>query len=125
MSYWQTNFDEVKEAYRPVFEVLEKAFSEFEIDYYLIGAQSRDVWTHHLDLNTRATKDIDYSVYIGNYEEWNELNEYLLNEGFNRDEKQPYRFYYKGFTIDLLPFGGIEENGEVILKNPATVFSIS
>ena len=124
MSYWQTNFDEVKEAYSPVFGILEKAFSKFGIDYYLIGAKSRDVWTHHLNLNARVTRDIDYSVYIGNYEEWNELNEYLLNEGFNRDEKQPYRFYYKGFTIDLLPFGGIEENGEVILKNPTTELSV-
>ena len=124
MSYWQTNFDEVKEAYSPVFEVLEKAFSEFGIDYYLIGAQARDVWTHHLNLNARVTRDIDYSVYIGNYEEWNALNEYLLAEGFSRDGNQPYRFYYKGFTIDLLPFGGIEENGEVILKNPTTELSV-
>lgn len=75
-------------------------------------------------MNVRATRDIDYSVYIGNYEEWNELNEYLLNEGFNRDEEQPYRFYYKVFTIDLLPFGGIEKNGEVVLKNPTIELSI-
>jgi len=61
---------------------------------------------------------------MGNYEEWNELNEYLLAEGFSRDKNQPYRFYYKGFSIDLLPFGGIEKNGEVILKNPTTELSV-
>jgi hypothetical protein len=64
MSYWQINFDKVKAQYHLVFEVLEKAFTKFEIDFYLIDAQSRDVWTNHLPIDKRITRDIDYSVYI-------------------------------------------------------------
>ena len=125
MSYWQTNFDKVKEQYHLVFEVLEKAFEKFEIDFYLIGAQSRDVWTNHLPIDKRITRDIDYSVYIANYKIWDQLNEYLINEeGFKRDEKEPYRIYFKGDIIDLIPFGGIEKNGKVILQNPPMELSV-
>lgn len=72
----------------------------------------------------RTTRDIDYCVYVKDYETWLLLNEYLINEeGFKRDAKEPYRFYY-GETVDLMPFGGIEQNGEVILGNPATKLSV-
>ena len=121
---YKTNFDEVKEVYKGIFDALEKALIKFDIDYYLIGAQSRDVWTNHLNLDKRTTRDIDYCVYVKDFATWNMLTEYLINEeGFKRDEKKPYRFYYEGI-VDLIPFGGIEENGEVILNNPTTELSV-
>ena len=40
---YKTNFDEVKEVYKGIFDALEKALIKFEIDYYLIEAQSTDV----------------------------------------------------------------------------------
>lgn len=121
---YKTNFDEVKEVYKGIFNALERALMKFEIDYYLIGAQSRDVWTNHLDLVKRTTRDIDYCVYVNDLETWNKLTEYLINgEGFKRDKKKPYRFHYEGM-VDLIPFGGIEENGEVILNNPKTELSV-
>ncbi len=50
---------------------------------------------------------------------WNQLNDHLLeHEGFRRDEKLPHRFYKGGEMMDLIPFGGMEENGEVVLDNP-------
>ncbi len=124
INIYRTNFEEIKEAYKGIFEALERAFKKFEINYYLIGAQSRDVWISHLHLEKRTTRDIDYCVYVKDYATWNMLNEYLINEeGFQRDEKEPYRFYYGGI-VDLIPFGGIEENGEVILDNPTTELSV-
>lgn len=121
---YKTNFDEVREVYKGIFDALERALIKFEIDYYLIGAQSRDVWTNHLNLDKRTTRDIDYCVYVNDLETWNNLTEYLINEeGFKRDEKEPYRFYYNRI-VDLIPFGGIEENGEVILTNPTTELSV-
>lgn len=35
----------------------------------------------------------------------------------------PYRFYH-GTIVDLIPFGGIEQDGEVILDNPPTELSV-
>ncbi len=121
---YRTNFERIKESYQHIFEALERAFRKFDIDYYLIGAQSRDVWTNHLNLDKRITRDIDYSVFINDRESWNNLTDYLVNmEHFKRDVKEPYRFYFNGI-VDLIPFGGIEQNGEVVLDNPRTELSV-
>ncbi|MEI6949656.1 hypothetical protein V9K67_20885 [Paraflavisolibacter sp. H34] len=77
-----------------------------------------------MPLVKRTTRDIDYSVYVKDYETWIALNDYLIQEeGFTRDEKEPYRFYH-GATMDLIPFGGMERNGEVFLDNPPTELSV-
>jgi predicted nucleotidyltransferase len=121
---YKTNFEQVREAYKDIFDALERAFKKFGVDFYLIGAQSRDVWTNHLALVKRTTRDIDYCVYMPDYDTWQNLTAYLINEeGFTRDGKEPYRFYY-GEIVDLIPFGGIEQNGEVVLNNPTTELSV-
>lgn len=121
---YNTNFERIKIVYSNIFEALERALKKFDIDFYLIGAQSRDVWISHLDLDFRTTRDIDFSVYIQDYKTWNDLTEYLIHqEGFTREEKEPYRFYLDQM-VDLIPFGGIEENGEVVLPNPDTELSV-
>jgi predicted nucleotidyltransferase len=54
-----------------------------------------------------------------------ELSVHLIEkENFKRDPKQPYRFYLNGLMLDLVPFGGIEKDGEVILENPHTGLSV-
>lgn len=121
---YKINFEKVKEVYSDIFEALERAFKKFDMDYYLIGAQSRDVWIGHLDLAKRMTRDIDYCVYVKDRDTWNELTGYLTDkEGFIRDEREPYRFYKKNM-VDLIPFGGLEINREVVLYNPTTKLSV-
>jgi predicted nucleotidyltransferase len=125
MSYLQTNFEKLRAAYGPVIDGLERAFQRMGIDYYLIGAQSRDLWTGHLAISERATRDIDFAIYIHDMGEWDGLCLILTNEEkFERDAKEPYRFYYRGDTIDLIPFGAIEQDGEVVLDGPRTELSV-
>jgi predicted nucleotidyltransferase len=126
MNYLKTNFEQIRKEYGETIDALERAFRKFEIDFYLIGAQSKEVWTRHLHLKgSRTTRDIDFNIFIREYQEWKDLNEYLVTiEGFERDKKAPYRFYHQGEIIDLLPFGGIEKDGEVILDNPITELSV-
>ncbi|MES2702916.1 MAG: hypothetical protein V4649_09770 [Bacteroidota bacterium] len=115
----------MKNNYAPVFDALERALQKFDIDFYLIGAQSRDVWTNHLNIEKRITRDIDYFVLTADRTTWDELNKYLIEtEQFERDIKQPYRFYLKELTIDIIPFGGISEHDEVILHDPRTELSV-
>jgi hypothetical protein len=46
MSFLKKNFDRLKkEGLKETFEVLELAFKKYGIDYYLIGARARDLWT--------------------------------------------------------------------------------
>lgn len=125
MNSYKENFDKIRELNRPVFAALERALRHLDVDFYLIGAQSRDVWTNHIELKgKRTTADIDYLVYVKDRDTWNTLIQYLLkNEAFTRDKNLPYRFYKEG-TIDLIPFGGIEEAGEVLLDEPAMDLSV-
>ena len=126
MSFLKKNFERLKnEGLKETFEVLELAFKKYGIDYYLIGARARDLWTDHIALGEkRTTEDVDFCIYINEHEQYKTLVKDLVeNYGFTRDEEEPYRFYFNG-TIDLIPFGGIEKDGEVLLENPPTELSV-
>jgi len=108
-----------------VFDALERALQKFDIDFYLIGAQARDVWISHLGIINRLTKDIDYCVLVGDRETWDGLNEYLIvTEKFERDKDAPHRFYLGEHTVDIIPFGGIQNGEEVKLDNPPIDVSV-
>lgn len=98
---------------------------KLDVDFYLIGAQSRDVWTNHLPLKgKRTTSDLDYLVYVKDRQTWNKLVDYLITyEKFQRDQQLPYRFMRDGI-VDLTPFGGMEEDDEVLLESPAMEISV-
>jgi len=51
--------------YKEIFQALERGFTKFGIDFYLIGATARDVWmkgVHDLPPK-RATRDIDFGIF--------------------------------------------------------------
>lgn len=126
MSFLKKNFERLKkEGLKETFEVLELAFKKYGIDYYLIGARARDLWTDHIALGEkRTTEDVDFWIYINEHEQYKNLVKDLVETyGFKRDEQEPYRFYFNG-TIDLIPFGGIEKDGAVLLENPPTELSV-
>lgn len=125
MNTWRINFNQIRESNGPVFDALERALIKLGVDFYLIGAQSRDVWTNHLTLkDKRTTIDLDYLVYVKDKETWNELVEYLItHEKFQRNQELPYRFERDGI-VDLIPFGGMEQDDEVLLENPVTEISV-
>lgn len=119
MDYLRINFEEMRfGAMKETFESLERAFRKFDVDFYLIGAFARDMWMNHLeDLPIRrTTNDVDFSVYVHNYQDFANLKQYLVDiEEFTRDD-EPYRLFSKsGTMIDLIPFGGIEQNNQVYL----------
>jgi predicted nucleotidyltransferase len=126
MSFLQKNFERLKsEGLKETFEILELLFKKYGIDYYLIGARARDLWTDHISLRgKRTTEDVDFCIYINEHEQYKMLVIDLVNNyGFTRDDNESYRFYFNG-TIDLIPFGGIEKDGEVLLDNPPIELSV-
>jgi predicted nucleotidyltransferase len=126
MNFLKKNFERLKsEGLKETFEALELAFKKYGIDYYLIGARARDLWTDHIALGEkRTTEDVDFCIYINEYEQYKVLVKDLVETyRFTKDDNEPYRFYFNG-TIDLIPFGGIEKDGEVSLENPASELSV-
>lgn len=102
-------------------KALERGLFRFNIDYYLVGAVSRDVWMSGLNNITprRATGDIDFAVYINDKGVYESLKEYLINtEGFKPYSGNAFVLRWKdGTEMDLLPFGAIEdENSRVTIQ---------
>lgn len=125
MTISQSNFEAIREHYAPVFDALERAMAFCELDFYLIGAQSRDVWINHLPFEKKITRDIDFAVSVPGQAAWDALSTHLQEkENFRRDLKQPYRFYREELMLDLIPFGGMEKDGTVSLADPHTELSV-
>ena len=101
---------------------LERGFSQFDIDFYLVGAAvARDVWMSgiHRVAPRRTTGDIDFAVLINDKGTYEALKEYLItNEGFYASKENAFVLLWKDKTeVDLLPFGAIaDEEGTVTVQ---------
>jgi|SRR4030095_11532282 len=121
------NFEKFRnEDYKEFLDKLEETFSKFGIDFYLIGATSRDLWINGIDSIplARATYDLDFAIYINDSNEYESIKDILSSKGFERTT-HPYRMNYGGLIIDLLPFGKIEVNRTVeLLAHPPVTLSV-
>lgn len=82
----------------------------------IIGATARDVILHHvygLPI-TRATADLDVAVAMRNWRAFEALRARLIESGSTRDARMVHRFKIHGWTIDIVPFGGVEHNGRIV-----------
>jgi predicted nucleotidyltransferase len=115
MTYYKTSFEQIRQnpALSIMLQALERGLKKFNIDYYLIGAVSRDVWMSGLNNihARRTTGDIDFAVFINDKGIYEKLKEYLTTvEGFNPYRENSFVLIYKdGTEVDLLPFGAIED----------------
>ncbi len=102
-------------------EVLQNIASScdyLQIDFFVVGAVARNIWYVHGGKESSGTNDIDFGVYVSDHKTYNKLKAYLkeqflytqsLDNVFGLDTPD-------GKRIDLLPFGEIAQNGEVVLE---------
>ncbi|MBW8201644.1 hypothetical protein [Flagellimonas abyssi] len=114
MSISNQSFKEYSFAHHgEVYKILDTVFRANGIDYYLIGANARDVAFYKVgEKPKRATADIDFAVMVPNHEQFDAVKEELKKHGFEKSQgNMPYSLFHaeSKTTIDLLPFGGIEE----------------
>lgn len=118
MSTSQQNFKAYSFAHHgDVYQILEKVFSEHGINYYLNGANARDVALYKAGARpSRATADIDFAVMVPDHKSFETLKINLKKNGFEDTiELMPYRLIHtKSSTIiDLLPYGQIAQDYSV------------
>jgi predicted nucleotidyltransferase len=95
---------------KEVFAAMEHAFRQAGVDYYIIGAQARDVWYARAGKRFRDTKDLDLAVLVGSNDEYFRVKQYLVDH----NEFHPLRENYfalrtpSGIIVDILPFGGVD-----------------
>jgi predicted nucleotidyltransferase len=120
MDTLKQNFDNtVRQRFGQTIEALESAFKFFNLDYYLIGAFVREVWTDHVTglPVKRATNDLDFAIYINKLDQYDNLKVHLVEKEKFTLSAEPYRILSpNGGIVDLIPFGSIENNNEVELN---------
>lgn len=95
---------------------VEQVFVRCDVDFYLLGAIARDTWYVKRQIESRATRDVDFAVYISRKEKYYKvLEELISHHGFSDIKDVPFRLRTPyTFTIDIIPFGEISIDEAVI-----------
>jgi predicted nucleotidyltransferase len=100
-----------------VYKLLEQVCGEFDIHYYLIGANARDVALYKAGTKpTRGTADVDFAVMLPAMEDYEAFKDRLKEHGFEDTfGNTPFRLFFKSTNtvIDLLPYGQIAQQNTV------------
>jgi predicted nucleotidyltransferase len=95
---------------------------ESDVEFVLVGAFARNVHFEHVwNIPTRrGTTDIDLSVQVRDWSHYERLRQGIQHSAFFFPEKdRPERYTSKtGILLDLIPFGGVAEDGKVIFWPP-------
>jgi predicted nucleotidyltransferase len=100
---------------------------DLAVDYFVVGAMARDILlTGVFGLSAgRATRDVDLAVAMQGWREFEAMKARLVDTGaFRSDERIAQRLYYVrvaaggGYPLDLIPFGGVEQQGSAIAWPP-------
>ncbi len=116
MSSYKISFEQIRQSpeLSQMLGSLERGLERFGIDYYLVGAVSRDVWMTGINniAPKRTTRDVDFAVFINERGIYEKLREYLITtEGFNPNHENAFVLIWQdGTQVDLLPFGAIEDD---------------
>ncbi len=103
---------------KDVLETVATACTHLNIDFFIVGAVARNIWYANSNTELRGTKDIDFGVYVPDADTYEQLKAHLIE---NYQYIQAYENAFclltpDGKEIDLMPFGEIAEDGEVIIE---------
>lgn len=106
------------EGIREVLQQVRQACNELDLDFFLVGAIARNIWFAINEERPSGTKDIDFGIYVPSEVEYNKLRDLLMTK-YNYHPSKENAFCLiteNGKQVDLLPFGSIEEDGQVMIE---------
>lgn len=98
-----------------VFAALDDVMRRRKVPCYLIGAAAKDLQALRSGIRpVRYTNDIDFAIMVPDHPAYRDIMQDLMEQGFHAT-RQPYRVIHTATdtVVDVLPFGGIEEQGTV------------
>jgi len=107
---------------------IDQISSFMKIPFFIVGATARDIL---LEIqygigSKRATVDIDIAVFIENWEQFNHLKDELIGINDFTPTRDTHRLLFENrLPVDIVPFGGIAENGDLIEWPPDGSFKMS
>ena len=111
----------------PLYRAINEATNALGIRYLVVCAMARDlVLAYGFDAGIeRGTRDVDFGIQVNSWEEFQTLKDALLNQGFTEDDKigeqrliGPDEWDLSLDSLDLLPFGGIQDDNANISWPP-------
>ena len=84
--------------------------------WLIVGATARDLVLHHAyRLPTlRATVDLDIAVAVTSWADFDKLQKGLQERGAELSPAIAHRLSLRGWQIDIVPFGGVEQDGKIV-----------
>lgn len=110
-----------------VLTLVDRVARELALDYFVTGAMARDILLYGVfGLETGpATLDVDLAIALDSWPQFDTVKARLVETGaFTSDENKTHRLFYRrgteqrGYPLDLLPFGGIEQRANEIAWPP-------
>jgi predicted nucleotidyltransferase len=110
-----------------ILTAVQAATREVGCPYLLVGATARDMlMTHVFGIDVRrATHDVDFAIALESWDQFHELKATLLASGdFTTAADKVHLLHYKfaeygnTFPLDLIPFGGVEQDAHQIAWPP-------
>lgn len=103
-----------------IFRIVSNVVHDLEMPYVVVGAMARDLVLHYGygAKIERATGDVDFSMEVPDWAAFEILMSKLIEQGF-RETRQQHRLIGPNNTsIDIVPFGGIEDGDAAIVWPP-------
>ncbi|NNE76460.1 MAG: hypothetical protein HKN31_05240 [Pricia sp.] len=113
---------------KPILLELTEYFKDSGITFFVIGATARDIIMElHDEKSGRLTYDLDIAITINDWSQWDTIEKGIVSlANFKKDVTQKQRFIYKDtFTLDIVPFGEIMQQGNKIFWPPDENFAMS
>ena len=109
-----------------ILRIFDEVARSLNIDYFLAGAQARDLILGHV-FNKRtgqATYDLDLGICLEDWAKFDKLKSSLISMGYFTEGKAPQKLHFKrpqdqySTPLDLIPFGGVENLDSTIKWPP-------
>jgi predicted nucleotidyltransferase len=113
---WLNISGKISEPFISIYALVAEIAAQNNLPFFIIGATARDlIFEHAYGIKApRATKDIDLAVQVANWQDFERLKSQLMATGKFTGDKQSQRLrYHDVIPVDIVPFGGIEANGNI------------
>lgn len=106
---------------------LTNTFTKIDSEYFVIGATARDIILQALGNPParRKTRDLDIAIAITDWNRYDKIKQVLINEGFEKSKQQVQRFYWNGYEVDVVPYGGVAKADDNIYWPPEEDIAMS
>lgn len=107
----------IREPFFSIYALISDIAEQNNLPFFIIGATARDIiFEQAFGIKApRATKDIDLAVQVASWQDFEQLKSQLIATGQLESDKMVQRLRYHGkIPVDIVPFGDIESNGNII-----------